>query len=64
MTLMCRSTSLQDECEQIGDLITKILGWYSWVQAIDEGDSDILDDLTSAVCIYPFNQTFFLAKHA
>jgi hypothetical protein len=62
MTLMCRSSTLQDECEEISNAIARIPGWDSLVQAIDEGDSNILDDLISAVHIYAFNQTFYLAK--
>lgn len=64
MTLMShRSTSLRDECEEIGNAIVRIPGWKSLVEAIDEGDSEILDDIISAVRIYGFSQTFYLANH-
>ena len=63
MTLMCRSTSLQDECEEIGNAIARIPAWNSLVEPIDEGDSEILDDIISAVRIYGFSQTFYLANH-
>ncbi|KIJ97622.1 hypothetical protein K443DRAFT_124004 [Laccaria amethystina LaAM-08-1] len=43
------SSILQDECEEIGNVIARIPGWDSLVQAIDEGDSDILDDLITAM---------------
>lgn len=61
---MYRSTPLRDECEEISSAIMNIPGWDSLVQATDEGKSDILDGLISAVRIYPFVQTFYLAKHA
>ena len=60
MTLICRSTSLQDECKEIGNVIARIPGWNSLVEAIDEGDSEILNDIISTVRIYGFSQTFYV----
>ena len=54
---------MRDECEEIGNAIVRIPGWKSLVEAIDEGDSEILDDIISAVRIYGFSQTFYLANH-